>query len=90
MYALRRKPPLIWPIVFKTPAAIKVAWRRGSPASVPSLDWLRDTHDWPGLKAVATVTAMRDGEPALTRLFLPCEVISVEAAAKAGSRAIGA
>ena len=45
------------------------------------LDWLHAAHNWPGLKAVATVTATRDDGPAQTRIFLLSEAVSAETAA---------
>ncbi len=45
------------------------------------LDWLHAAHDWPGLKAVATVTATRNDGPPQTRIYLLSEVITAKAAA---------
>lgn len=45
------------------------------------LDWLHQTHAWPGLRAVASVTATRgDGTPQ-TRIFLMSRIVSAKAAA---------
>lgn len=45
------------------------------------LDWLRESHNWPGLEAVAAVTARRDEARPQTRLFLLSKVIPAEEAA---------
>jgi predicted transposase YbfD/YdcC len=45
------------------------------------LDWLQERHDWPGLKAIATMSAKRDDGPVQTRLFLLSEPIDAQTAA---------
>ena len=45
------------------------------------IGWLEETHGWPGLEAVASVSASRHGQEAQTRLFLLSKTLSAEEAA---------
>jgi len=46
------------------------------------LEWLVRTHAWPGLQAVATVSATRDDGSPQTRIFLLSQAIGAQAAAR--------